>query len=230
MACWAFTLGIHHPHTTHNSPSFPHSFLCIQFLSLSSTPLPIPKDRGLAQALRTSIHSLLDWKGPSGTGQGGVVGTERTGIQETWVPVPALSLLHSVALNKSLPLNRTQFPYPPNESRGYLKVLLAPKHSMSVSWPTASNSVQVTTGGSPVTQLLKRHWHDHINGFYCGEGQGLLQKTADLNRAQGASWQHCSQAARGREEKQPVCVCSCHISEQHSNLVNIILLTTKSHR
>lgn len=89
---------------------------------------------------------------------------------------------------------------------------------------------QVTSRGPPVTQLQERHWHDHIDGFYCGEGQALLQKIADLNRAQGVSWQHCSQAARGREEKQPRCVCSCHISEQHSNLVNIILLNTKSHR
>lgn len=85
-------------------------------------------------------------------------------------------------------------------------------------------------GASPFTQILKRLRHDHINSFYCGEGQELLQKIADLNRAQGVSWQHCLQAARGREEKQPIWVCSCHISEQHSNLVNILLLDTKPHR
>lgn len=44
------------------------------------------------------------------------------------------------------------------------------------------------------------------------------------------SWQHCLQAARGREETEPICVYSCRISEQHSNLVNIILLNTESHR
>lgn len=73
--------------------------------------------------------------------------------------------------------------YLQSSARRYLIVLLTPKLSIPVSY-----SFQVTTGGSAVKLILKRLWHDHINSFYCGEGQGLLQKIADLNRAQGVSW------------------------------------------
>lgn len=218
-----------HPHflipysAFHSSPSLP-------LLCLSLPPRLIPRDSNVPRP--GSPQSTVFWTEKSPQAGVSVVQLEhqRTVYQETWVPVPALTLLHSVTLSKSLPLNEPQYPQPPNKIRGYLNTPLDLKCPLYVSWPTVSNSFLVTTGGSPVTLLLKMHWHNHINSYYCGEGQGLLQKIADLNRAQGVSWQHCSQAARGREEKQPICVCSCHISEQHSNLVNINLLNTEFHR
>lgn len=62
--------------TRHITP--PHFLIPSSAFRSSPSPqllCPSLGTAGLAEALRTSIHSLLDWKGPSGTGKGGVVGT-----------------------------------------------------------------------------------------------------------------------------------------------------------
>lgn len=112
-------------------------------------------------------------------------------FQDQWYPNPAL--LKSSELKEESRWGSIwqgeispdfQWPWCLQSSlRRYFIALLTPKLSMPVSY-----TFQGTTGGSAVKLIPKRLWRDHIDSFYCGEGQGLLQKIADLNRAQGVSW------------------------------------------
>lgn len=130
-----------------------HFFLCTELPFLFGAFSRI-------NAAPTMFHSgLLSWKRKQGGAQFDKVKYYLTGKQAS---------SHTLSLPWCLQ----------SSARRYCIALLTCKLSLPVSY-----SFQVTTGGSAVKPILKRLWHDHINSFYCGEGRGLLQKIADLNRA-----------------------------------------------
>lgn len=135
----AFTLASATPALPTPS-SFPHFPICPELLPLSSPPPPIPRDSHVPRP--SSSPSIAFWaeKDPQAGVRVARLEYQRTRNQETWLPVPASSLLHSVTLDKSLPLKGPQHSHSSKETKGYLKALLAPKCSVSVSWPTVSKS------------------------------------------------------------------------------------------
>lgn len=172
-----------------------------------------------------SSHVLQGQRGHGGGGRGRVTQPEHhpAGQQETWLPIPTLFSFQSTTLAGHFHSMGCSILTHPMKVGNILQFFLL--QNVQGLCPAASNSFQMTAAGSPVTQILKRRWHDHIAGFYCGEGQGLLQKIADLNRAKEC---HSNTARRlpevGRKSSQYACAAATFQSSIQTSLISSRLI------